>query len=378
MTTADLVIGANYGDEGKGTITARLALQHRHQKVINVLSNGGSQRGHSVTLINKRHTFKHFGSGTPFGVVSYFPKEFIINPLQFCKEWKKLVNELHFQIPRCVRHWRCRWSTPYDMMWNQISCQLQWKGTCGMGIWSTICRYYEMPSIPSFDAFSSVYNIEQQIKFLKDVRFYYETKGLDIPFDYLDAWKSDTLIDNFIKDCQLMFEKTLSVDDIDFTQFDHAIFENGQGMLLTDNFTDDPERTPSCTDSRILWNFKNQFKDVTVHYVTRPYITRHGSDIFQEEKVDADIDKSIEINQYNQWQHKFKYAPLDINILQENILNDACRTSPKYNMHYAIDVTHCDELDRSSEFKKVFDNRLIGYPGDLTLNFYGSPIIDSE
>lgn len=43
---ARIVIGANYGDEGKGTVVARYS--KNSYNVLNVLTNGGSQRGHSI------------------------------------------------------------------------------------------------------------------------------------------------------------------------------------------------------------------------------------------------------------------------------------------------------------------------------------------
>ena len=68
-----IVIGANYGDEGKGVITDALA--SRRPESIVVLTNGGAQRGHTVVspFTGKPHTFHHFGSGTFRGCSTYFP-----------------------------------------------------------------------------------------------------------------------------------------------------------------------------------------------------------------------------------------------------------------------------------------------------------------
>ena len=40
-----MVIGAGYGDEGKGTITAKIAAKDPMNTIV-VLNNGGAQRGH--------------------------------------------------------------------------------------------------------------------------------------------------------------------------------------------------------------------------------------------------------------------------------------------------------------------------------------------
>ena len=61
MKDIKIVIGANFGDEGKG-----LMVDYFSQKPnsIVVCSNGGAQRGHTVTTPNGiRHIFHHFGSG---------------------------------------------------------------------------------------------------------------------------------------------------------------------------------------------------------------------------------------------------------------------------------------------------------------------------
>ena len=57
-----IVIGANFGDEGKGLITDFFSYC---LPTLVVMSNGGAQRGHTVdTADGKHHVFKHFGSGT--------------------------------------------------------------------------------------------------------------------------------------------------------------------------------------------------------------------------------------------------------------------------------------------------------------------------
>ena len=55
---ARIVIGSNYGDEGKGTVVASYA--KRSDSVLNVLTNGGAQRGHSILTEDGSITFQHF------------------------------------------------------------------------------------------------------------------------------------------------------------------------------------------------------------------------------------------------------------------------------------------------------------------------------
>ena len=66
-----------------------------------------------------------------------------------------------------------------------------------------------------------------------------------------------------------------------------------------------------------------------------------------------DYDNSIEINQYNEWQHDFNYSNLDIKDLKIRLDIE----SKKANVNnYILEVTHCDEIDNEEKFKKNFSN----------------------
>ena len=92
-TEIKVVIGANFGDEGKGTAVDYFTYQFykEYKNTVVVLSNGGSQRGHTVTLPSGgRHIFRHFGSGSFFGAYTYLPKYYIVNPMNWAEEHKAM------------------------------------------------------------------------------------------------------------------------------------------------------------------------------------------------------------------------------------------------------------------------------------------------
>src|SRR5258708_6994888 len=90
MKRATVVIGANYGDEGKGKMVDYLVSQITNEKVV-VRFNGGAQAGHTVMLPDgKRHIFSHFGSGTLANAQTYLAKHFVCNPILFWKEYRQL------------------------------------------------------------------------------------------------------------------------------------------------------------------------------------------------------------------------------------------------------------------------------------------------
>lgn len=108
-----VVIGANWGDEGKGMMTQYFS---RQGKVLNILFNGGPQRGHTVVSPQGvRHVFHHFGSGSFYGADTYFSEHFILNPLVFERE----ALELHF-CPRVFCAEGVRITTPIDMAFSTL------------------------------------------------------------------------------------------------------------------------------------------------------------------------------------------------------------------------------------------------------------------
>ena len=86
MRRAVIVIGCSYGDEGKGLAAYRTA-ERMNGRRLNILINGGAQRGHTVDLPDgRRHVFHHFGSGALSGADSYADEDFIVNPLLWARE----------------------------------------------------------------------------------------------------------------------------------------------------------------------------------------------------------------------------------------------------------------------------------------------------
>ena len=138
--------------------------------------------------------------------------------------------------------------------------------------------------------------------------------------------------------------------------YDEVIFENGQGLMLSDTGKDIPGTTPSITDSSYAMNIIRNLSaevDVSLHYVTRPYLTRHGNGYLPKESIRSDVSKYIEsdrTNVYNEFQGSFRYAPLDLTSLKDRIVSDAG------NNDFVLEVTHCDEMDRVAEFNKMFNN----------------------
>ena len=355
---ARIIIGANLGDEGKGTITARYTKQAKGP-VLNVLTNGGAQRAHSILTENGSFTFQHFGSGTYHGADNYFSEYFILNPMQFVKEYNELRNR-GVKIGKIYRDPKCMWSTPWDMMANQIIEEMRGKakhGSCGMGIWETVKRYRRQVCI-SFDDFLTFEDMDK-LTYLNSIKNYYERRRV-IPDHWKEIWNSDGLKDHFIADCKIMESATTTL--LLPEQYNEVIFENGQGLMLCDTGINTPGTTPSYTDSRDaidLINKKFKTDDVSVHYVTRSYMTRHGNGYLEKECNHKYISSDIQedrTNHFNEHQGEFRYGILNISDLKNRIYDD------NHGYERIIEVTHCDEMDQEEQFRKTFSN----------VNFYGT------
>ena len=357
MKTAEIVIGANLGDEGKGTVVAYYAKLSKNRPTLNVLTNGGAQRAHSVVSDNGDFTFQHFGSGTCYGADNYFSQFFILNPMQFYNELNALEDKL--DIGKIYRHVDCRWTTPFDQMFNlaiEANRGEKRHGSCGMGIWETALRYRVGPHV-SFDKFVLM-DDERKRQHLKDVRTYFENRSVQLPKELTEPWRSDGLIDHFIADCKYLYSRTSTATPSQLNRYENLIFENGQGLLLNDD-PNNVHTTPSNTgldDSIVLTKeFGISPRSTTVHYVTRPYMTRHGNGVLDLEKNRRqDIASSVQedrTNHYNQSQGGFRYGLLDVSALKNRIDLDFAKAN---GFSKVIEVTHCDEMDRISEFKKYF------------------------
>ena len=57
-----VVVGLQFGDEGKGLLTNFLCQESPNSLVVRY--SGGQQAGHTVVLDGKQHVFSNFGSGT--------------------------------------------------------------------------------------------------------------------------------------------------------------------------------------------------------------------------------------------------------------------------------------------------------------------------
>ncbi len=388
----NLVLGSNYGDEGKGQTCYNLARSFK--SCLSILTNGGCQRGHTVVNDNNiSHVFQHFGSATRSDLdYNYFSKKFILNPIMFKIEYEALIskNIISKDYNNIWFNNQCIFTTPFDMMANQIYELKRGEnrhGSTGLGIFVTIARYRDMHNYDlinksigttlSFDKFMTTYTYEEAEGYLYEIRDYYlkEFKKQNIKLeetDYFKPFMAKFTIEHFLDDCLFMYKKMKALPTDSNILYEaeiiantnNVIYENGQGLLLNCDETN-VHTTPSCTDINYLVdalskNKKNEDEiELNIYYITRPYITRHGAGPVNSKKL-VNFKSDDKTNIPNPWQGTIEYYELDINDLKNRLIKSFSFCSDYINDSFKcipnLVITHNDEMDREEEFSKTFNN----------------------
>lgn len=369
-----IVIGSNFGDEGKGLMTEYFCHQAalRGDKTIVVCHNGGAQRGHTVTTPEgKHHVFHHFGSGTLIGSDTYLSEDFILNPIIFKQEWDEL--EVLGCSPIVYVHPDCRVSTPYDMILNQLKEEIRAggkHGSCGIGIYETIYRYRDKSNNHSIRTLSNMSRNDIQ-EYLHMVRSQMiQTVDSYMLTEWNEIVTSEGLLNNYLDDLCFMIDKIKFGKENVLGNYETIVFEGGQGLLLDQNNREYyPHLTPSNTGVKnpieILIKMQRHSLcpyDIEVCYVTRTYITRHGAGRLdyecQKEEINPDI-KDL-TNVPNPHQGNLRYAKVDPTEIFERVNKDylalrANNVIKKSNSIISLAITHCNEY---SELFAYVDDKL--------------------
>ena len=331
---ARIVIGANFGDEGKGLLTDYLCAQGAG---VVVRFNGGAQAGHTVcTPDRERHVFHHFGSGSLLGVPTFLSQFFVCNPILFFKEYDELV-ALGYH-PDVYAHPDCLVTTLWDMLINQtIEDRRGAKrhGSCGVGFHETMNRSaVKELKITMGDLWDDGPRLEQQLEEISGKYFQFRTKSKCVDF-------TGESITRFIELCQRFASY---VNPLGIGQCQDPVFEGAQGLLLDqDNKEFFPHVTHSSTGMKNVNALCAQagIADKEIYYVSRTYLTRHGAGTLPGQ--DPSLSYDDDTNQPNQFQGSLRFAKLEMAKLRSRCMKDACSDPHK------IVLTHCDQEPASCD-----------------------------
>lgn len=328
---ARIVIGANYGDEGKGLVTDYLCSTEGAGVVVRF--NGGAQAGHTVcTPDGLRHVFQHIGSGAFAGVPTFLSKYFVCNPLMYFKELddlktKMLSPPLVFADPQCLI------TTFADMIINQRKEDargIKRHGSVGLGVHETMQRS-QVPSmrITMADLWNRPKGFKDRLAESCDKWARYRT-GAKID-------KAEAMIEAFIKGCDKFAD---AVHPAGIGQCNDPVFEGAQGLLLDQ---DNKENWPHVTHSKTgIHNAKAlcaqlNITDITAYYVSRTYLTRHGAGPLPGE--DAALSYEDNTNMAHPYQGVLRFGTLGPDALWNRCVQDY-GDGTKARLVF----THCDQL----------------------------------
>lgn len=329
--TAMAVIGANYGDEGKGLMTDYHVAPAGRDGIV-VRFNGGAQAGHTVTTPGgRRHVFSHFGSGTLAGAATFLSRHFVCHPALFLKEAAQLeaAGAAGAALPPVFVDDRAPVSTLYDILLNQALERHRGQarhGSCGMGFGETIERQLD----PDFAL--TVADLRQGAGYLLHrlaaIRDAWVPRRLaDLGIASLDArsaeWlASDAALQSFVHAAMRFRRMTRPARPALLADYARVVFEGAQGLLLDQDRGAFPYVTRSHTGIRNALEVAHEagIGALDVTYVTRAYLTRHGAGPLANELPGKPY-HGIEdrTNVPNEFQGTLRFAHLDLDLLVQTI-----------------------------------------------------------
>jgi len=365
--TAYAVIGAGYGDEGKGLMTDFLA--SRGADVV-VRTNGGAQAGHTVeTPEGVRHVFHHFASGSLAGVPTHLSRFFVSNPMLFFGERAALEGKGGrvdvSADPRGIV------TTPWDMMLNQFIEVRRGggrHGSCGVGFGEAIERSLRPEYLLTVgDLHSGIALVDR----LSAIRMEWvgprlvELGGGALTDTEHRIVFDDGILERFVEECAAYADAVDLLPDSGLRGT--IVFEGAQGLLLDQDYGAFPHVTRSNTGVR---NMAEVAKEANVGrieamYMTRAYVTRHGAGPMDHEEEGTPFARIVDpTNVHNEWQGTIRAAPLDASVLAAAVRHDVGQGDGSVEVVASLAVTCLDQIDGEAVLHSD-EGRLAVEPGRM-------------
>ena len=355
------IIGAGYGDEGKGLAADYFSLQSKNTLVVR--HNGGAQSGHTVEFPDKRFIFHELSSGSFRGADTYWADTFLPDIYKLGEEVDSFL-ALNNSTPKIIASSCCP-AFIDDVLVNMLvetSRGNNRHGSCGMGINEAQTRKDAGYGIP-LDLLSkmSENEIYEKLSCIRSEYTYRRIEELGLnnypDNDYAQMLRENIVLERYAEEVH----KNLRLIEINnapsnlFSEYDQIIFENGQGLRLDSEFKANwPHVTASRTGlTNVIWILRScQMELDEVVYVTRPYLTKHGAGPLKNECLNFQSEKNIydQTNKTNEWQGSLRYAVWEdeaefIEVIKSDLEN--CTSQVKTSLF----VTHLNETDGKMNFR---------------------------
>lgn len=343
------VIGAHYGDEGKGLVVDRLARDLTDPWVIRF--NGGAQAGHTVTLPDgRRHVFSHFGAGTLAGAPTFLSRFFVANPYLFLREAEEL--RAAGVAPRVVLDPLSPLTTPYEVLVNRAVEEARGArrhGSCGVGFGETLEREENGLSITA-SLLDDPDTLRSRLDSLRanHVPRRLAALGVTIDAETRVDLADPSLIEEFIETIR-HFRRHIELCGAEACADRPVIFEGAQGLLLDQALGTFPHVTRSHTGltNVVALAAELGIDDIEVFYTMRSYVTRHGAGPLPHEVGAPPYARIVDpTNRPNPFQGTLRFALPDPAASVDVISADRARVAGcGIDLTPSLAVTCLDQLD---------------------------------
>jgi len=338
---ASAVIGACFGDEGKGLLTDYLS----DENTLVVRFNGGGQAGHTVvTPDGKRHAFAHVGAGAFRGAHTFLSRYFLVDPRIWCEEMAELyplgVRPIVYVDPDAFL------VTPFDVFVNQElerSRGNQRHGSCGSGINETVTRCTES-EVPTRVSDIATGALESKVSSLRAYAFK-RIKNMtgSNPSEYTEhLLNSPDVVDDWMESCAMFIQEVLLPENAP-KGYSNVVFEGAQGLLLDEKHHYFPHVTRSRTGltNVVPLCLSLGIRNLDVYYVMRSYMTRHGAGPFPSEVHGLSF--FDDTNNHNAWQGTLRFGSFDEDLVRQAISRDLNTVGRSVPISASACVTHVDQ-----------------------------------
>ncbi|MCR4760500.1 MAG: adenylosuccinate synthetase [Oscillospiraceae bacterium] len=320
-----IIIGKNFGDEGKGLAADYFASRsaRANASVICIRHNGGAQAGHTVDLPGRRFVFSQLSSASFRSADTYWADSFLPDLYKLSDEAERF-RALAGSVPQIYASPDCRCTYIGDILLNMLLETARGKnrhGSCGMGINEAVVRSEKYPLRLGDIAGQDAAMLYERLRILQ--RDYLPQRISELQIDlhnageYGELLQSDTVLRNAAETMARNTEYLELREPLFLCEYDDMLFEGAQGLLLDEFYTAfAPHLTTSRTGltepARILHSlYGDSFPQTEIVYITRSYVTRHGAGpLPHADPSDPNpYSKQDRTNIRNEWQGSLRSAP---------------------------------------------------------------------